>query len=124
MADFVQTMKDWKRMCSAMEELHPNNSCAGCRLEGYGCPAIYEDNSHVDFRNVEKQVSAWAAEHPEPVYPTFAEWLCSIGVTISDRPFPVPNIPVYVFQVNAKMFEPIPADLAQKLGIEPKEGIT
>ena len=73
MSDFVQTMKDWRRMCMAMERLRPQDSCAGCRLEGYGCPAIYEDNSHVDYRDVEKQVSAWAAENPEPIYPSYLE---------------------------------------------------
>lgn len=107
MADFVQTMKDWKRMCSAMEKLRPNDPCAGCRLEGYGCPAIYENNSHVDFHNVEKQVSAWAAEHPEPVYPSWYEYLTDM----------------YHAAWNMINDKPIPADIAQKLGIEPKEDV-
>lgn len=70
----------------------------------------------------EEVVMDWAANNPEPVYPTFAEWLHNIGVTFSDQPFPAPNIPVYVFQVNVKMFEPIHTDIAEKLGIQPKEG--
>ena len=78
MADFIQTMKDWKRMCSAMKKLRPVDSCCGCPLEEYGCPAIYGDNSHVDYDDVEKKVTAWAADHPEPVYPTLGEWLHSL----------------------------------------------
>jgi len=127
MSDFVQTMKDWRRMCMAMEKLRPQDSCAGCRLEGYGCPAIYEDNSHVDFRDVEKQVSAWAAEHPEPRYPTWGEWLISVGAARkipTGIPFELQDGSIVdppwetVVDVNT----PIPADIAQKLGIEPKEG--
>lgn len=104
--DFVQVMKDWRRMCMAMEKLHPNDACAGCRLEGYGCPAIYEDNSHVDYSDVERKVTAWAAEHPEPVYPTWYEFL----------------VERYHKAWEAIGCDSIPADIAEKLGIEPKEG--
>ena len=114
MADFVQTMKDWRRMCMAMEKLRPNDACAGCRLEGYGCPAIYENNSHVDFRDVEKQVSEWAEAHPDPVYPTWLEWLMNKGfVTASSNQ--------YGTSYNFDWDKPIPADIAQRLGLEPKE---
>ena len=111
MADFVQTMKDWRRMCMAMEKLHPIAPCCGCPLEEYGCPAIYEDNSHVDYSDVEKKVAAWAAEHQEQSYPTWEEWL-------SDK---------YNLAYNddfrlAMSREHIPADDAQKLGIEPRDG--
>lgn len=69
----------------------------------------------MDYADVEKNVTAWAAEHPEPVYPTWEEWLITQGV-IKENPnggvgYPMP-----------KLLEPIPADIAQKLGIEPKEG--
>lgn len=114
MADFVQTMKDWKRMCNAMEKLRPDDSCCGCRLEGYGCPAIYEDDSHVDYADVEKNVTAWAAEHPEPKYPTWGEYLEKV-IPHGTRETAL------TFAIYA-MNQPIPADIAQKLGIEPKEG--
>jgi hypothetical protein len=83
-------------------------------LEGYGCPAIYEDNSHVDYADVEKNVTAWAAEHKEPVYPTFREWLISIGV--------IGQMSTHSVIADKLAMTPIPADIAQKLGIEPKEG--
>ena len=117
MANFVQTMKDWRRMCMAMEKLRPDDSCCGCPLEGYGCPAIYEDNSHVDYNDVEKNVMSWAAEHPEPVYPTWLEWMHSMGLVldagISDEK--------ENYMLGLTVRDPIPADIAQKLGIEPKK---
>ena len=117
MAEYAWVMKQWQRMCGSMQG--GIAKCDNCPLLKVICK--YKPDEKVDFDEAEKTIADWAAENPEPVYPTFAEWLCSIGVTISDRPFPAPNIPVHVFQVNAKMFEPIPADIAQKLGIEPKE---
>ena len=124
MTDFVQTMKDWRRMCMAMEKLRPDDSCCGCRLEGYGCPAIYEeDSSHVDYADVEKNVTAWAAEHPEPRYPTFGEWLEKQGIVKlvnSDR-YEEDGRKVYMLLESVE--NQIPADIAEKLGIEPKEGV-
>ena len=121
MAEFVQTMKDWRRMCIAMEKERPHDACCGCRLEGYGCPAIYEDNSHVDFADVEKNVAAWAAEHQEPVYPTWGEWFVKHGDLIDGWQ----NATNAAWMANTALgvfMNPIPADIAQKLGIEPKEG--
>jgi hypothetical protein len=97
--------------------------------DGKSCMAVYEDEFEtVDFAHIEQTVAAWAAEHPEPVYPTWEEWLVANGIMEPDNVRlngnyrfyyngkPVYNIP------SPKMFDPIPADLAQKLGIEPKEG--
>jgi len=128
-ADFVQTMKDWKRMCSAMEKLRPDDSCCGCPLEGYGCPAIYEDNSHMDYADVQNKVAVWAAEHPEQQYPTWAEWLLKVGaarrVPIGE-PWPVEladgSMLEPCYEIVVKENERIPAYIAEKLGIEPKEG--
>ena len=119
MAEFAKTMKDWKRMCNEMERERPHDACSGCPLEGYGCPAIYEDNSRVDFADVEKSVTAWATEHPEPVYPTWGEWLCDMHVVgVQARQVPLPKL---YYTIESAMHKPIPADIAQKLGIEPKE---
>jgi len=112
MAEFVQTMKDWRRMCMAMERLRPDDPCAGCRLEGYGCPAIYEDNSHVDYSDVARNVTAWAAEHPEPVYPTWWSWLIDQGV--------IEKGSTYTGAFDQLKTKSISAELAEKLEIEPK----
>ena len=69
------------------------------------------DNDRVDG---EKRIMSWAAEHPEPVYPTWAEWLETVGVVDvnQDKGF---------ILMKPEVKNPIPADIAQKLGIEPKE---
>lgn len=115
MGDFVQTMKDWRRMCMAMEKLRPYDSCCGCPLEGYGCPAIYEeDSNHMDYADVEKNVMSWAAEHPEPVYPTWEQFIAEMYLRSGRTKYHS----IAEWEIN----ERIPADIAQKLGIEPKEG--
>lgn len=108
--DFVQTMKDWRRMCQYMSEEYGDKSCDRCPLEG--CAAIYEDNWEMDYADVKNKVGAWAAEHPEPVYPTWADWFRQIGIAPRTQS---------VF--HKWLLEPIPADIAQKLGIEPKEDV-
>lgn len=126
MADFVQTMKDWRRMCKhySDESMKYGQACADmCPLGPNTACGDIGMATDMDIEVMAKEVSKWAAEHPEPVYPTWAEWLNNIGVIISDRPFPALNIPVCVYQAGTKMVKPIPADLAEKLGLQPKEGV-
>jgi hypothetical protein len=106
--DFVQTMNNWRRMCQFMDKEYGNSSCDKCPLGG--CSAVYEMCGKENFSNMEHGITAWAAEHTV-VYPTWEEWL-------SDK---------YNLAYNddfrlAMSREYIPADIAQKLGIEPKEG--
>ena len=106
MADFVQTMKDWRRMCKTMGGI----CCGGCKLhtDGNDCVAVYE--GEMDYAKVEKAVTDWAAENPEPVYPTWAEWFRQIGIAPPDQKC-----------FHSWLLEHISADIAQKFGIEPKE---
>lgn len=104
MADFVQMMKDWKRMCNAMGQEDEYTACDKCNLRDFDCPAIYEKEcDNADWNHVESVVTTWAAEHPEPVYPKWGEWLEN----------------KYHDRVSEIVFQSIPADIAQKLGIEP-----
>jgi hypothetical protein len=81
----------------------------GCPMNGVNisqCRKVAFEQPEV----TEKTVMDWAAEHPV-VYPTWEEWL-------SDK---------YNLAYNddfrlAMSREPIPADIAEPLGIEPKEG--
>lgn len=107
MADFVQTMKDWRRMCKSYTQ------CGACPLYKYDpgkCGRAVEHTEQLldklNYSIVEDTVNKWAAEHPEPVYPTWGTWLAE----------------KYDFDLREIMYAPIPADIAQKLGIEPKEG--
>ena len=67
-----------------------------------------------DPKVTEQTIMQWAAEHPEPVYQTWREWLLSVGV-IS------PGVAKDIwFDYNGRFNSPIPADIAQKLGLTPK----
>lgn len=109
MAEFAEVIKQFKRMCwyysrdkgqksCPMCTSYPNCNIGQCRKIAFEKPAHFAAT-----------VMHWAAEHPEPVYPTWGEWLNAYGV-VSDN-----------FFSNAKMLDPIPADIAEKLGVKPKE---
>lgn len=104
MSDFAQIMHDWRRMCKAYTT--EEDACVGCPLEHiaeHGCGAIFEEEfaDVADWDFLDETVSVWAERNPEPVYPTWGEWFNSIGgVDCGDH---------------------IPADIAEKLGIKPKE---
>jgi len=114
MAEFAETMRDWRRLCDAIIEENQDDGCKDCPLlkfspDGRGCDAIYSDfGANADWDGVEAAIAAWAAEHPEPVYPTWAEWLTSIGVYPKGWG---------IYQTPLK--SEIPADIAKKLGITP-----
>ena len=84
MANFAQTMKNWRRMCKAQEDKDGFTACELCPLnngeDGFSCVAIYEDDFDMfDFAKVEQVVTKWAAEHQE-IYPTWYEWLNKVGM--------------------------------------------
>ena len=130
MSDFTQTMKDWRRMCK-LYSANFKTCCDGCPLDDLvqgNRGAIYDEDfaDVVDWEELEKRIDKWAEEHPEPQYPTWLEWLESIGVMEDATPtmgrlnrnlelfgIPIRSIP------SEKIFEHIPADIAEKLGIEP-----
>lgn len=69
-----------------------------------------------------------AADHPEPKYPTWAEWLESVHVLTNNKSVTYKDGNVtygtkYYQSVspNTEFYQPIPADIAEKLGIQPKE---
>ena len=122
MSDFVQTMMDWRRMCKAYTT-DDKSCCYGCPVADFrehGCGAIFEMEDSTDWERYEGAIREWAAEHPEPVYPTWVEWLVNKGVLLDYMPVPTLTVKAWYGGVNAQ--KPIPADIAQNLGLEPKEG--
>ena len=131
MTNFSQVMRDWRRICDKMDKDYDIEACSHCpisqrgALKGY-CEAIYTDwAANVDWDKVASIVEEWAAENPEPVYPTWVEWLMSESVIPTN--YMAANstdseVRAGTFYVTRKAFAPIPADIAEKLGLEPKEG--
>lgn len=121
MAEFQEVMRQWGRYCKGYTENH-NDDCDGCPLEINGsCNSYAKDNAQY-AEQIEKHIMSWAAENPEPQYPTFGEWLEKQGIVKlvnSDR-YEEDGRKVYMLLESVE--NQIPAGIAQKLGIEPKEG--
>lgn len=104
MAEFSEVIKQKKRMC---------NSTLCCKCDIYH--ACGEDLSHCEPfiinnpQRAEEIIMRWAAEHPEPVYPTWYRWLIMMGAIGS------------VEDLFSDLQREIPADIAQQLGIKPEE---
>lgn len=96
MAEFSEVMRQAKRMCKA------HVYCEDCPWES---PCIYGSIEEVDYEAFERTVMDWAAAHPEPVYPTWYEYLTSIYST--------------TWQIIAEKH--IPTDKAELLGVKAKE---
>lgn len=94
MAEFQYTMKQWGRMCDT------HASCRTCPVESR-CTKDPVSRTDMEIATLEELIMNWAEEHPEPVYPTWNEWF-------------------ETFDEGIDVDEPIPADIAQKLGLEPK----
>jgi hypothetical protein len=102
MAKFQEVMKQWRRFCKS------HSNCGECEFDGKDiCGQAHL--SDVPYSDMELRIMAWAAEHPEPVYPAWRDWLRSQYPMMG--PYTMTDI----------LEAPIPADIAQKLGIEPKE---
>lgn len=124
MAEFTEVMRQVKRMCDATVSARCHE-CTLWRPETESC-SLYGDDDGVDYADMERRVMAWAAEHPVQRYPTWREW--------QERMFPYRDRNISPcefddsgrFNCKAKscgqcMDEPIPADIAEKLGIRPIE---
>lgn len=126
MAEYNEVIKQFKRMCwyysrdkaqksCPMCTSYPNCNIGQCRKIAFEKPAYFED-----------VVMSWAAEHPEPVYPTWLEWLKSMGVIpymmsmVVGRDDEGNFIHGHV-DIKENALKPIPADIAEKLGLKPKE---
>ena len=121
MAEFQVVMKQWKRMCDFYCR------CVDCPMhEPNGCINPTHSEWNVAAEHIEHTVMSWAAEHLVG-YPTWLEWLKSMGVIpymmsmVVGRDDEGNFIHGHV-DIKENALKPIPADIAEKLGIEPKEG--
>ncbi len=106
--DFVEVTKASKRIC---DECSCNDCPVSSDNNGAGVSCA---NLRLDMpEKFAELVLQWAKENPEKVYPTWKEWLIEMDVI---RPAHYKDI----FEIRN---DSIPTDIAEKLGIEPKESI-
>ena len=106
------------RMCARYK-------CANCPMCDIGfCSLGQKDRSANANVKAAAIIEKWAEENPEPKYPTWGEWLIEQGVYtgtfIVDEPKSGDTI--VDIRITDKIYQQIPDDIAQKLGLEPKEG--
>ena len=98
MAEFGEVIKQFNRMCHRENcatttgcPMYPSCNIGQCRKIAFERQAEFET-----------RVIKWAADHPEPNYPTWYEWLRDMGAWnyLGDH---------------------MPPDIAQKFGVKPKE---
>lgn len=133
MAEFVEVMKQARRLCKTHG--HGVDSCNKCPLSnegecGYRCDSLdpSDELPVVSPDEFEKIVMTWASEHPEPRYPTWDEWFKKTFPDSEYTHCPCPNVFYRICNPTAYHGEvecyqcrnsPIPADIAVKLGIKP-----
>ena len=136
MAEFQEMVREFHRLCETQRKLH-KNTCNKCPIKIATFETMFQCYRYVleEPKEAENIIMKWAAEHPEPVYPTWGEWLEQQGICFSrltnySRVAGISIPQVFDYQIDGKtaficgdkVNEPIPADIAEKLGIEPKEG--
>lgn len=121
MSEFTDVMRQARRMCEAQEDCE---SCPLWNTANFFCKL--DTTCYSDDSAIENIVMKWAAEHPEPVYPTWREWQNSTFMDAHTPIRPCEFGSKRRFKCDGKTcyeckLEPIPADIAEKLGIKPKE---
>lgn len=125
MAEFNEVTRQWKRMCNKYfdgKNWVCNKACPMYVFEVCSKPTVKypvplevgQDLAH----EIDCVIMSWAADHPEPVYPTWWKYLCMIGVI----PDELGDKTLGEMTVYSLMNTYIQSDIAQKLEIEPKEG--
>lgn len=125
MAEFVEVMKQARRMCGSI-------SCDNCILpRGSDEMCIWEDAparlTDEVIAEIEAKTLKWAAENPEVRYPTWREWQLEHFPDAANMIYPCEYISWADAHCCSKKdcsdcrCQPIPAAIAQKLGIKLKE---
>ena len=117
MAEYNDVINHFKRMCRYYNNMATQNSCP-LYCKGHGCNISHCRLLAFDDKKFQNVVMKWAETHKEPVYPTWMEWLTDVGAIPKAISWDEPLVEAVYDAIQ----EPISADTAQKLGIEPKEG--
>lgn len=130
MAEFMEIIRTAKRMCKSMDDcdvICPIHDMFSDCSWLHTAPAYINEN---DLAKCEAAIMKWGAENPETRYPTWREW--------QQENFPEANgamcpcafmrmVDAHCVDYNGRNScmdcarQQIPADIAEKLGIKPKE---
>lgn len=126
MAEFTEVMRQARRMCETFRD----GNCSKCPIgDAKALECGITVTSGMDYKEVERRVMQWAAEHPEPVYPSWKEgWKqlfpeADIRRTLCPEVFGDEYKCDWCHDDNDSCDEclerPIPAEVAEKLGVKP-----
>lgn len=128
MSEFKIVHRNMVRMCDAMRA--EDNGCTPCPLDGI-C-AKFITLSEDAITTIERVVTQWAAEHPEPVYPSWKEGWKQLFPEADIRHTLCPEVFGDKYRCDwchddnddndncdECLERPMPAEVAEKLGIKP-----
>lgn len=125
MAEFMEVMRQARRLCAAHGGMCNYRNCPldngkECRLN--------IDLDSENYNELECIIMDWAKENPEIVYPTWKKWQNSMfpNADVNIRPcWFIPKNPIECStfaNCSGCIDQPIPAEIAKKLGIKPIGG--
>lgn len=124
---FQEVMREKTRMHEHFVKKYGSGDCGTCPLRYVVCNKPNCEWNEKDYEAIESIVMKWAADHPVPVYPTWAEWLRSLCLTVQrETPFrevgenTINIVTKLVDVLTEKANDPIPEELAVKIGLKPK----
>ena len=119
MAEFGQVIYEWRRLCTHQQEKHDGiYICEDCPMDVKDLCCKWPDESDEnDIKEIERIVMEWAKEHPEPEYPTWAEWLEEMGVI---KTMELGGDGHETFYALDGFTNRLPKHITEKLGIKPK----
>ncbi len=129
MAEFLDVVRQATRMCEYYI-CGSDLSCEQCPLsrKNVRCGfTLYLDIGNIDDEEaaeIEQVIMAWAAEHPVLRYPTWSEWQKNVFPGAGDDMYPCSFLSYTECGCKRSSCDecrerPIPADIAEKLGIRP-----
>lgn len=123
MAEFVEVMKQARRLCEEQQHI---DCCVRCPMQGKEGCMVTADAENIDYVEAERKIMDWAAEHPEPVYPSWIDAWQQLFRGAKNVPCPELYFGADCTDGSGEgciacKRSPIPAVFAEKLGIKPKE---
>ena len=130
MAEFAEVMRQAHRICKT-------HNCGDCPMRNIGVVGECElrigaKYTYEELLVIEQTVMQWAKEHPDPQYPTWKEWqnenfpdapveMSPCSFMSRERQGNIMGKGCEFLVCSNCISAPIPADIAEKLGIRPKE---